>query len=223
MSQTVFPELPGLKWSSKRSPIFRTLVQEAVSGRETRVRLWAYPRWRWELSYEFLRSDAVHAEWQELLGFWLQRGGAYDSFLFRDPEDCSASGEVIGTGDGFTTQFRMARTLGGYTEPTPDLANFPTIYVGGEAQAYNVLVDGDGNYIVDGEGNFITDGYEPEYAWTLNTVGVLTFAAAPPQGAAVTADFEYYWRVRFGDDEADFQTLWYKFWELRKIELRSLR
>lgn len=223
MGNAVFPSLPGLEWKTKRAPTFKTLVHEAVSGRETRVGLWAYPRYRWTLSYEFLRSDTVNAEWQTLMSFFLERKGSYDSFLFQDPDDYTVTGQLIGYGDGTTTQYSVVRTIGSYTEPCPDIMGIPMIYVDGIIQGVNALVDGSGNYVVDGDGNVITDGTTPTSQWTISTAGVITFSQPPPVGAPITADFSYYWRVRFVEDEAEFEYFMYKFWAAKKIELIGLK
>src|SRR5229473_1666909 len=117
MSNAIFPTLVGLGWSVKRVPMWKTRVQEAISGKETRIADWSFPRWKWELAYDFLRGDAGHAEFQSLAGFFNQRQGVFDSFLYQDADDNGATAQLLGSGDGATRSFQLVRTLGGFIEP----------------------------------------------------------------------------------------------------------
>ena len=74
----------------------------------------------------------------------------------------------------------------------------PTVYINGVVQNYGT------NYSVDGFGNII-------------------FVTAPAGGAVITADFGYYWPVRFGSDDLDFDTQLYQLWELKKVTLMQVR
>jgi hypothetical protein len=53
-----------------------------------------------------------------------------------------------------------------------------------------------------------------------NTV---TFATAPPIGAAVTADFQFYYLCRFADDSLDFDKFMKYLWDTKKVTLFSLK
>src|ERR1700740_1901259 len=99
MSNAIFPPLAGLEYPVTRTPIFKTLVQESVSGKENRAALRRYPLWKWSLSFNFLRDDSNN-EFRTLLGFYLARQGAYDSFLFDDVDDDSAASPQMRTGAG---------------------------------------------------------------------------------------------------------------------------
>ena len=126
MSNAVFPALPGLSADFKRAPMFKTQVKETVSGREFRGQLMLSPRYTYEASFEFLRDlRQGYDELRTLLGFFNARGGAFDDWLFLDPDDSVAAAMPFGTGDGATTQFQLVRTLGGFTEPVFDFAGTP--------------------------------------------------------------------------------------------------
>jgi uncharacterized protein (TIGR02217 family) len=198
MSDAVFPSLPGLAWSVTRRPLWQTRVQTSVSGRETRTADWSAPRWQWELAYELLRDDASD-ELRSLLGFFLLRQGAFDSFLFRDPDDNAVTGQTIDlNADGTATGFQLIRTLGGFPEPVAAADTVSAVYLDGVAQ--------------------------PSGGWSVDAAtAVLSFASPPPAGSAVSADFSFYFRVRFAEDQADFEKFAHKLWALNKITLVSLK
>lgn len=202
MSTALFPSLPGLAWSVDKHPEFSTVVRTATSGQETRVALWVAPRWRFTLSYDLLRADATQ-ELQTLMGFFLARQGQYDSFLYRDPDDCAVTGQPIGIGDGTTTAFQLVRALGGFAEAVraPDLGAALNIYLAGVLQP-------SGGYTVSG--------------WGTATPGMVTFAAPPPAGTAIAADFSFFFPVRFAADTAEFSQFMHQLWDLKQLELTSI-
>ena len=50
----------------------------------------------------------------------------------------------------------------------------------------------------------------------------MTFTAPPPSGQAITADFTYWFRVRFADDTAEFENFMYQLWQSKQIKLQSV-
>lgn len=203
MGTSVFPTLPGLGWSVDKQPEFSSLVRAAVSGQETRIALWAAPKWHFKLTYEVLRADLAYQELQTLAGFFLQRLGQFDSFLYADPDDCAVTGQPLGAGDGSTKSFQLFRTFGGFVEPVraPHLGVAPAVYVD------NVVQD-PSTYTVG--------------AWGSATPGLITFATAPAATKLVKADFSYYFPVRFAADLAEFSQFMHQLWELKQIELVSV-
>ena len=192
MSQAVFPSLPGLTWDRERSPEWSTLLQTSVSGKETAVALWSYPRYTYgNLSYDVLRSAQAYAELQTLMGFFNQRQGRFDTFLYNDLDDNSITAQQIGVGDGVTTAFQLVRSYGGWTDLIHDINGTPLVYVAGVQQ---------------------TSG------WTLGSTGIITFTAAPASSAAITVTFSYYWRCRFTLDKLPFNLAAFQWWELKKLE-----
>ena len=61
MSGLILPHLPGQKFTSKKSPLFSTKPQKALSGKESRISFRAYPLYQWELEYEFLSDNFSQA------------------------------------------------------------------------------------------------------------------------------------------------------------------
>jgi len=112
MSSLIFPSLAGVKMNVRRTPVHATDVQTAVSGKELRTSWQSYPRYRYSVAFEFLRSAASYTEFQKLMNFLSRHSGAYDSFLFTDPEDASVIDHGFGVGNGVATAFQLQRTMG---------------------------------------------------------------------------------------------------------------
>jgi uncharacterized protein (TIGR02217 family) len=210
MSNTLFPDLRGLSWDYTLTPTFSTGIQQATSGREVRAAFWSAPLWKLSLSYEFLYDDSQHvdqngfSELQQLMGFFLGRQGSFDSFLIdlvqltRKAEDSTVSGQPIGMGDGNTTGFQLVRNIGGYLEQIQNPAGqSATVYVAGVKKT-------------------------PGTDYTISN-GLVSFSSPPASGAAITADFQWLWRVRFAQDEQEFGNFMYQLWECKKVDLISVR
>lgn len=196
MSNAVYPELPGLAFGVRRRPIWSTQADRAVTGREFRSSLMAYPDYEFLLTYEFLRATPAWQELQQVEGFFNARRGSWDSFLWRDPDDYTVSGQSIGTGTGAQTAFTMLRTRGGFAEPVMDFMSAPAVYVGG-------VLQGVATYSI--------------------ASGLITFNAPPANGAAVTWTGTYYRRVRFLRDELEFEKFLSDLWSAGKVELKLVK
>ena len=72
MTVPTFPSLIGLSFPVQRTPTWRSIKQEAISGKETRLQMWTYPRYKYEISIDYLGSGAAgqNQDWQALLGFF---------------------------------------------------------------------------------------------------------------------------------------------------------
>jgi uncharacterized protein (TIGR02217 family) len=203
----IFPSLPGLGWSVVKSPRFATRIQRAVNGRESRALDQPNPIWSWTLTYPLLRdrSDARapsgagigYDELRTLAGFFLQQQGALQPFLFDDPTVNAVTAQLLGAGDSSRTGFQLLRNMGGFAEPVTAPNTVSAIYFDGILQPTAA-------YIVDA------------------ATGLVTFAAPPPAGRIVTADFTYYFRVRFSDDTAEFENFMIQLWQARQIKLQSV-
>ena len=201
----IFPSLPGLGWSVVKSPRFATRIQRAVNGRELRALDQPYPLWNWTLTYPLLRdrndtraiSSPSYDELRTLAGFFLQQQGALQPFLFDDPTDDIAAAQPLGIGDSSRTVFQLLRNMCGFAEPITAPKTFSAIYFDGILQSAT-------NYTVDA------------------ATGFVTFAMPPPESQLVTADFTYYFRVRFTDDTAEFENFMLQLWQARQIKLQSV-
>lgn len=202
MTTLIFPTLAGEGWSSKQTVEWSTSVQEAASGKETAVAMWSYPRYQFELNYEFLRSDPVHAEFQALKGFFNSCGGRAVPFLYDFADDRAVVGQSIGVGDGQSTAFQLVRACGGYVEPVFAPNAVSSVKINGVVQApasYTI-----GSY----------DSASP---------GIVTFGAAPALNASITADFTFYFVARFLEDKLEFENFLYQLWKAGKVPFRTVK
>lgn len=201
MAPPIFPNLKGVSYPVGRSPLFKTLHQEAVSGQDNPIPLWSFPKWAYELTYDVLRSDNVNLEWQALAALFLQVSASARVFQFTDPDDGSVTDQGFSGGltDGVRTSFPLVRTLvgaGGYTFVEPVFA--PTIT--------NIKING-----------------APTVLYTLGTQGMVTFNSPPALGAALTWTGTYNWLCRFDNDQVDFSKFANAFWELKKINFTTIK
>lgn len=203
VSDHLLPTLPGLAWQVKKRPKFSTAIASHVSGREVRVSNYAYPIWEWEMRYEFLRADA-HQELQQLMGFFLARAGAFDTFLYRDPsEEHEVQGQLLALGDGASTKFTLSKSYGGFTEPCG--------YVDSSSLTVAFVPVG------------ATLAQPQPSGWSFVSPNQLVFSVPPPVGTQVRVDFTWYYRVRFGEDSQSYENFMFDLWQLQKLTLQSVK
>jgi len=114
--------------------------------------------------------------------FFRQRKGKYDTFFTKFPTEYYTEGEIIGTGDAAETAF--------------DLDFFPI-----DIDTDNITIYFDG--VAQPSGWTPTNNYTTEIA-------TITFDSAPSGSVVITADYEYYFQVRFADDELSRQLVAYQ-------------
>lgn len=197
MSDVVFPSLPGLSWGITKTPMWKTVTHESVSGMELRAALMTYPRYRISMRYEVLRAGGGFAELQELIGFFNARRGSWDDFLWLDPDDNTVSGAGFGTGDGATKTFSMGRSFGGFVEPVQAFVSDPQVFVNGVQKATPA------DYSISN--------------------GRVTFVTAPANGAALTWSGQFYKRVRFMNDETEFEQFLKDLWSSKRVDLITVK
>ncbi len=198
MSNAVFPALAGLEWSVTKTPQWHTKIQTATSGKELRAAYMSYPLWKFMMSYSILRADTVNAELQNLMGFFNQRNGSFDSFLYTDPTDNAVTAQQFGVANGTQTAWQLVRTYGGFVEPIQNLNGSPSIYINGVLKT------------------------TPTH-YTISSTGLVTFVTAPANTAVLTWTGSFYFRVRFLKDMADFDNFMFQLWQLKKLELQSIK
>ena len=160
----VFPLVPDFVF--EQGDRHRTLITEMESGKEQRRAIWPGGLAEFVVRKRFVsKADIV-----VLRSFFNARQGAFDSFWFDNPDDHQATGESIGTGDGATTTFNLAKY------PVKTAGGTFTLYEGGVPKTGSLSND------------------------DVNFVSKATFDAAPANGAALTADYQFYYIVRFLED-----------------------
>lgn len=193
-----FPQLAGQGFLTEKTPIWSTQVVESVSGRERRRQVWSYPRWRFQVSYEFLRDTPTKDEIDQMWVFFNTCAGMYSEFGYLDPYDNLATNMSFGVGDGATTKFQLTRTTtaGGlsFTEPLFAFVGTPVIYKGGVATS----------------------------AFTISN-GLVTFDTAPAIGTALTWTGQYMFLCRFDSDEISPEQMMAQFWSLNGLTFKSVK
>lgn len=198
MSDTIFPVIRGLAWDVKKTPEFYTLTATSPTGLNVSAVLSAFPVWHFSLQYSYLRdyisAQNAQNDLQQLVGFFLNRYGNVDDFLYLDPNDNKVTNQVIGIGDGITTQFQLCREFGGFVEPVYGFFGTPVITVGGT----------------------------PTTQFTISTKGLVNFNS-PPAGASIAWSGQFYYRVKFNETSMELNNFLYKLWEAKKVEFTSVK
>ena len=177
-----FPDNIGR--GARGGPRRRTQVVELSSGFEERNASWARSRREYDVSYGIRRADDLAA----VVAFFEARLGRAHGFRFKDWSDyrsCRpslapvAQDQVLGTGDGAATQFRLRKAY---------------------ADAAGVYLR-DITRPVAGTVRVALGGVEQMSGWSCDhATGVVTFDAAPGVGVEVAAGFEFDVPVRFDSD-----------------------
>jgi uncharacterized protein (TIGR02217 family) len=161
------------------------------SGAEERNARWANSRRSYNAGYGVKSLDDLHA----IIAFFEERRGRLHGFRWRDAADCkscppeaapTALDQPIGTGDGASAAFQLAKRYGSAFNPwtreiTKPVAGSVLIAVAGITQTAGTA------YTID------------------TTTGLVTFLAGhiPALGAAITAGFEFDVPVRFDADKLE--------------------
>lgn len=200
-----FPD--NISRGARGGPERRTQIVELASGDEERNASWANSRRRYDAAYGIRRADDLAA----VVAFFEARNGRLYGFRWKDwgdyksclpSETPTVSDQVIGTGDGSTTAFQLAKdyTSGGQTWKrtiTKPVAGTITAALEGVTQASGWSVD--------------------------TTTGLVTFTTAPANSVAVTAGFEFDVPVRFDTDQLDVTYNLERLGSISSIPLIELR
>lgn len=169
-------QCPGFGFEG--GPEFSTNVQQLASGAEKRNADWAICRHKYTAPYSNITDEAYLAIKQVFL---IVRGRCH-SFLHKDYGDYQAVDEPFGMGDGVTKVFQLQKVS--------TVAGTSATYV----RTINKPVAG---------ATYKVAGVATGAALDTNT-GLVTFAAAPANGAALTWTGEFRVQVRFDIDYMPF-------------------
>lgn len=213
-----FPILPPLAWSVHKKPILASRATTAITGRSTQVACAVFPRWAFTLSYgggsSWLRDQtqnitpdptlAGFTELEQISGLFLACLGPYGEFYYTDPDDNSRLANVVGSGNGVQTKFPLFYQWGTgpflppMYIPVGGINTLDAIYFNGVVQNPNI------------------------YSLGADNVSVV-FNVAPPLAQNITADFSFYFRCRFLDDQITFAQWARNLWDTKEVRFESVK
>jgi hypothetical protein len=210
------PILPQLQtFGIKKRPLLPGTVFPSISGRETSILTQASPVWEFELVYESLRTQTEnvtfyqqyigHNDYERIAAVFLTCLGRYGRFFYHDRSDYSRFDQIIASGDGVKTRFRIIRsvgTLGGlnFSEPIGgiDILNFtPIVKINEVPQLSNWLIE--------------------------NDLQTIAFNTAPGAGALITMDFWFYYYCEWLNDNNDFEEFMRNLHRSTGVKFRSTK
>jgi uncharacterized protein (TIGR02217 family) len=177
---------PTLSFGSVGGPERRTEVVTLANGFEERNTPWAHSRRRYDAGVGMRSLDDV----ETLIAFFEARRGQLFGFRWKDWSDhksglpsaaAAFDDQLIGWGDGERRDFALTKTYrsGDFSYVRPIV----------KPVAGSVLIG------LQGDPQVETVHYTIEL-----TTGIITFDAAPAEGAEITAGFEFDVPVRFDTD-----------------------
>ncbi len=201
----------AISLASAGGPERRTDIVVLGSGHEERNTRWADSRRRYDAGYGIKTLDELH----EVIAFFEERRGQLYGFRWRDPADwksCAPLGvpdagdQVIGTGDGVTTDFQLIKTYGATMAPWQRAVKLPVVG--------SVVVAVDGVAQVEG------------LAFTVDAkTGIVSFTAGnvPGSSAPITAGYEFDVPARFDTDRLEVNVTGFKHGAIPSIPIVEVR
>jgi uncharacterized protein (TIGR02217 family) len=183
-------------------------IVESDNGLITVTPKWPRRRRAWTLSYALEDTDEV----ENLFDV----NGTEAGFLYiaADPDgdttksDYIAEDQLIGVGDGSTTQFQLSVTAATY-----NTSNSPPTVARSVTRDHKYPISG--TVVV-----YLND--TPSVAFTVSTsTGIVTMTSAPANGVDVTADFHFAYPVRFVSETFDV-TLGANHKEIRSVAIEEV-
>lgn len=161
--------------------------------------------WEWDLTWEVLLDSDTPSDLQTMIGAFIQQVGPVNGFSFLDQDENQVTAQPLGTGDGVTTTFNLAKTYGagGFsgTEPIGVLGTVTGFYLNGALQTPI--------------SNYTTGG--------IPGAQTITFVTAPGVGVAITGSYQFYYYAGFKDISIELEKFMNQFWLLNKLTIQSLR
>jgi uncharacterized protein (TIGR02217 family) len=181
-------------------PTFSTGLLTSDNGVESAIENWTQARRFWDISYG-LRTKAMY---DITLAFFLARRGKARGFLFKDWTDYQMPRQSIGTGDGTTTAFALAKTYADTVIPYNRVITRPVRTPTDTLEAWvNGVSTGAFTYV---QGS-----------------GIITFSVAPPNGQDVEAACEFDVPVRFDTDQLPMNITWQEAVAMQNILIAEIR
>jgi uncharacterized protein (TIGR02217 family) len=184
--EVLFPV--DISFGGSGGPGFNTNIIEMDSGQEQRIARWENARRKYNVSYAIKDYNKLN----ELLAFYIARGGCENGFRYKDWLDYSSAAKYtdaptftdqqIGLSDGATATFQLVKKyINGSIIKTRTIT---------KPVADTVLV--------------ALNGVNQEDGWTVDTTtGIVTFTTPPSVDVVITAGFLFDVPVRFGKEVDD--------------------
>jgi uncharacterized protein (TIGR02217 family) len=188
-----FPALLGLGFPVVRSPIWSTITQTTVSGKRAPFAMWSYPRYKYNLPFNFLRNDILGNDFKALFSFFNLLQGSAGLFAYNDPDDntavaTGAYASNFAVGNGTTTTFQIWRNFNGQYDPV---------------------------FLPVSGIEFFLNGV-PTFG-AIGNLGVVTFSPAPGAGVTISWQGTYNWLCRFDEDTQDFEKFMSNWWRKKSF------
>jgi uncharacterized protein (TIGR02217 family) len=197
----------AIAFHSTGGPERRTEIVTLGSGFEERNAVWANSRRRYDVGSGVKTLDDLSV----VIAFFEARLGRLYGFRFKgfaDFKSCTPGASVtttdqpIGTGDGATATFQLAKT-----------------YTSGPANWVRQIVKP-----VAGTVRVAVAGVEQTTGISIDvTTGLITFASAPASGAAISAGYEFDTAVRFDTDGLSINLASFAVGEIPSIPIVEVR
>jgi len=200
---------PRLSLGSAGGPAWRTEIVTLANGYEARNAPWAQSRRHYDAGVGLSSLTDI----AELLAFFEARRGRLFGFRWKDWADHRSgppgrapapADQVLGTGDGATAEFALAKT-----------------YRSGAAEVVRPIakpVAGTVQVALDGAAQHAGGDFEVDPA-----TGIVRFAAPPAAGVTVTAGFEFDVPVRFDIDRIEVSVASFQAGEVPRVPVVEIR
>lgn len=199
MTTPTLPQLPGLAWGMKKSPVWSSRVQKSVSGKRQAISYMSYPIYRYTINFNVLRNFSSFTELSDLEGFFNSLAGQVGEFLFVDPVDAAVTSyQAIGIGDGANQYFQLVRAYGGFVAPVNGAPVITSLRKDGVAQTLTT------NYVYD------------EY-------GLVTMISAPASGKVIDWTGTFKKRCAFTQDSIDLINDGVDIWKSGQISFETVK
>lgn len=192
----------GFDYGASGGPAWSVTSTVSGGGFEKVNLNWSQPLGQYQIGDKSGEDCLLQGQYDYLYGFWMARRGPTQGFRYKDWGDFELIDELIGVGDGTTTQFQITKTYGDFVRIIKKIVS----------TGFQVRV-----------GSSI-----PSYTLGANS-GLITFATAPASGREIRVSGEFHVPVRFNESEwpgkflAQNPSTGERWYELGSLTLRAIR
>jgi hypothetical protein len=214
MSSLVYPTgIKGLTYEGTRTQMWKTGVQESLSGKESRIGYQQYPIYRWEMNYELLDHSLAASEYKAVSGLIGAMNGMFDTFLYVDPVFNTVTDEKFGW------EYVVGGT-GGSTQANGSRNTFQLIALfanAGGPGVPEIIQNLNGAPVIKDNGVTVSGAN-----YSINGQGLVAFNTPPTAGHALTWSGSFYYRCRFLSDAHEFSEFMSSWYATRRLAFKSI-